>query len=471
VNIYSGTPGAAIRFDACSGLFCLDKDLYVRDSLFIRCGSNGGNGGAIWFNADDVTMERNAIFDCGTIKSNTAVSRSFGYFNIDDSNFDQITVVRTSPDDEHVHYVNELSGAKHYAVFHLYMDPEDPYICRRINQTDCYGTHYSPCFELQDGSNKCELSQSIFVHCICNNANSRGLIYVYDTKAFLYFKINNVYFVDCESIPNSVNYGCISTNSAGVLGSANVYFIRCTMKALINKEAGGYSFSNYFKYSCTISQDSIGSPSGTITDGGSNAPKEKMEGLITTIPFPHLAKIYEPSYTSFYSDIDISDTFTPLSSLTQTNSFSSSGHFSATLKFSQSGAFTKSNSFRKSIKFSLTVPLTKSFQFEKTHLFTRSSLLTNSKILSSTVKFTPLPFSTINNSDSNDNFTSRYWIIILVIIIIFSIIIISFIGIMIYRHFAAAKLNHGLLSEAETQNDFEDYVEEKFDDDFNFIDV
>jgi hypothetical protein len=140
-NIYSSTVGAAIHFDACSGLFCFDKDLRVRDSLFVKCGSNGGNGGAVYFNGDVVIMERDAIFDCEAIRKNYGISGSFGYFNIDDdSTFNQITAVRTSPDKANVHYVNELSGYGHYSVFNLYMDPEDPYYCHRINETDCYGS-------------------------------------------------------------------------------------------------------------------------------------------------------------------------------------------------------------------------------------------------------------------------------------------------------------------------------------------
>jgi hypothetical protein len=73
-------------------------------------------------------MQRDALFDCEAIQSNKMVSGAFGYFNIDDdSTFNQITVVRTSPEVTNVYFVNELSGAKHYSFFFLEMDPEDLY--------------------------------------------------------------------------------------------------------------------------------------------------------------------------------------------------------------------------------------------------------------------------------------------------------------------------------------------------------
>jgi hypothetical protein len=135
------------------------------------------------------------------------------------------------------------------------------------------------------------------------------LIHVYDDQTSLYFKINNVYFVDCKSNPNTVSCGCIPTSNAGISGGTNVYFIRCSMKALLNHIEGDYKFSNYSKYLCSNSQNTIGSPDESITDGGNYAPKEKIEGLVNTIPFPHLAHIYGNSYVSFCPDMDISFTF------------------------------------------------------------------------------------------------------------------------------------------------------------------
>lgn len=378
-NLWSGTPGAAIRFDA--GI--IDKDLYVRDCLFIYCGSNGGDGGVIWFDADDVTIERDAVFDCEAIKSNNYASGTFVYLNIDDdSKINQVIVVRTCPESSRVHYSNELSGAKYYSVFYIYVDPGNFYSYSKVNQTECHGTYYSPCFEGKDGNSDCQMSQSIFVRCICNNAYGRGLVYVYDTHNSLYFKINNIYFVDCQSNPSSVNYGCISTKSAGVSGSNNVYFIRCTMKALINKEEGGYSFSNYYKYSCTISQDTIGSPGGTIINGGNDAPKEQMAGLVATKQFDILGKVYNPTYSGFCPDMDISFTFlfSPSSQFNETSKFPESSKLTLSSHFSLSQQFQSSFHFNNTQFFSQSfVPLfTKSLVF--TPLFSESSQIENLKI-------------------------------------------------------------------------------------------
>lgn len=221
----------------------VNKDLRVRDCLFVRCGSNGG---VIWFNGDDVIRERDAIFKCEAIKSNSIVSGSFGCFNVDDdSTFNQLTVVETSPEENDVYYVNELSKAKYYSVFYLEMDPEDPYYFYRINQTDCYGKYYSSCFELSGGNSHCGISHSIFVHCVCQEEDSRVLIYIHDNKISLYSKLNYLYFVDCITNPYSTPYGCISTKNTRLI-SNNCYFIRCKMAALLNNEAGSFTISNFY---------------------------------------------------------------------------------------------------------------------------------------------------------------------------------------------------------------------------------
>jgi hypothetical protein len=198
VNLYSGTAGAVIRFVTCSGLFCSNKDLSVSNCLFIRCGTNRGNGGSISFDADQVTINRCAVFECEAIKINGFAAGSFGYFKFrSSSTFNQITTVRISPDDPNLHFQNDLYQAKHYAVFYTVNDEiltRDAYSFQKINQTDCYGTYYSPCFECDDGNSNCKITQSIFVGCICKNVNSRGLIYVFDPPGI---NLNNLYFVDC----------------------------------------------------------------------------------------------------------------------------------------------------------------------------------------------------------------------------------------------------------------------------------
>jgi hypothetical protein len=106
-----------------------------------------------------------------------------------------------------------------------------------------------------------------------------------------------------------VNYGYIPTNNAVISGSTNFYFIRYSMNTLLNLIKVDYKLSNYYKYLCLISKNTIGNPDGSITDGGNNAPKEKMEGLFNTIPFPHLALTYGNSYVPLCPDLDISFTF------------------------------------------------------------------------------------------------------------------------------------------------------------------
>jgi hypothetical protein len=79
---------------------------------------NGENGGVVYFYGKDVILERDAVFDCKAIKTNDYVLVTFAYFNLkDDSTFNQITAVKASPDEEHVHYVNEFPHAKYNSVF------------------------------------------------------------------------------------------------------------------------------------------------------------------------------------------------------------------------------------------------------------------------------------------------------------------------------------------------------------------
>jgi hypothetical protein len=100
--------------------------------------------------------------------------------------------------------------------------------------------------------------------------------------------MSDLYFVDCQWSELLSEYGCIAAESAG-LTLNNCYFIRCSMDTLLTNLAGGFDISNVYQYLCSISHNTRGSVNGNVNDGGSNNPKEKMDELVATFPFPHLA--------------------------------------------------------------------------------------------------------------------------------------------------------------------------------------
>jgi hypothetical protein len=345
-NIYSKTPGAAISFDECSSFLCFDKDLRVRDCLFVRCGSNGGNGGTIWFNGDDVILERDAIFDCEAVQMKADVSGIFGYFNLDDdSTINQITAVRTSPDKSHLHYVNEQEGSVFYSVFTLNVDREDPYYFRRINKTDCFGVDKSICLRFLGGSSKSELTQSIFVNCFSetSTAMSDGFIYFTCSLEILFSSanLNHLYFINCKDGSLFLLTSCIYYSSVDLICNY-CYFVMCQFEKLIY----GYtlsddtSISNCFQYLCSnkLATDKIQPDQITVLN---DPPQEKMDGLVETIPFPHLALFFGITYSGFCPDMDITIEFSPSNKFSPTSRFLNSLSFSSTRKFESSFHFSK----------------------------------------------------------------------------------------------------------------------------------
>jgi hypothetical protein len=225
--------------------------------LFVFCGSNGGKGGVIYFTGNNLFIALSAAFDCEAIQARSSVSGIFVYAEIEQtSQMIQIEIIRTSPDDEHIYFKNELTEAYRFAVFHIQSFGEFFFsqFFSQINETDCYGTHSCVCFL----SNQCTLNEfsfSIFVRCFCANPDTSGLIIINQSNLS---SLSFLYFVDCAINSKEANYVCIHSNSSHLYLDC-CYFIRCSMKALFNF-VGSLPpiFSNLLKYDCSISTDEIG---------------------------------------------------------------------------------------------------------------------------------------------------------------------------------------------------------------------
>jgi hypothetical protein len=116
-NLHTGDQGSAIYFFAYPSS-ATDSSLQILHCFFFFCGSNGGNGGVVYFIGTKIDINLTGAFDCEAIQANELVSGIFVYAEFAKySTINQVIAIRTSPDDAHVYFQNELSGGSHYAVF------------------------------------------------------------------------------------------------------------------------------------------------------------------------------------------------------------------------------------------------------------------------------------------------------------------------------------------------------------------
>jgi hypothetical protein len=88
--------------------------------LFIFWESNGGKWRVIYFIGCSLKIWYSDTFDREAIQIGQIETGIFVYAETGStSTFGPIAGVRISPDDEHVYFKNELSGASRFAVFHI----------------------------------------------------------------------------------------------------------------------------------------------------------------------------------------------------------------------------------------------------------------------------------------------------------------------------------------------------------------